>query len=180
MTQDDLGKDGRKNSISFRRGSIQCEACGRKQKWPNLRYSLGFSPDWLRKSTINPSHDRRSRGQIFTPRPPEYESRATNHWNANVICFYTHKWNIILNSPMTLKSANMKYLYTKPNTLAQSVTLLTCTQEAPGSSLGRDDYADWCFCDFPQSLQANASLVCQIRKRPLPSTSLPIHYSILI
>jgi hypothetical protein len=52
ITGDDLGKDRRKNSISFRwgLGPIQYEARGKKHKWSNLRYSLGLSPDGMIKS----------------------------------------------------------------------------------------------------------------------------------
>jgi hypothetical protein len=36
------------------------------------------------------------------------------------------------------------------------------------------------FCGFPQTLQANAAIVPQIKLLPLPSTSISIYYSLII
>jgi hypothetical protein len=35
------------------------------------------------------------------------------------------------------------------------------------------------FRGFPQSLQANARIVPQIKPWPLPSTAFPVHYSLI-
>jgi hypothetical protein len=64
--------------------------------------------------------------------------------------------------------------------LAEVESILTCIQEVPGANPARHTYCpDWALSWFPLSLEANARIVSLIRPRPLPSTSFPIHYSLL-
>jgi hypothetical protein len=61
--------------------------------------------------------------------------------------------------------------------LLTQVNTLTCIRGLPGSYLGR---SYWDFYGFTQFFQVNARIILQIRSRPLPSTSFPVHYSLLI
>jgi hypothetical protein len=63
------------------------------------------------------------------------------------------------------------------------VAFLLPIWEIPDSNLGLEtDYHDWIFQHVPQNAHANAGrvLVSQIRPRLLPSTFLPVHYSLII
>ena len=64
--------------------------------------------------------------------------------------------------------------------LTQLVMLLACIQEGPGSNFSQiTRYPNWECHKFPQSLQANAKIACQMKPQPLPSTpfQLIIHYT---
>jgi hypothetical protein len=61
------------------------------------------------------------------------------------------------------------------------LTLLLRIREVMGSNLGpKTGYPDYVWCGFPQSFQANAGILAQIRPRRLPSTSFTIHHSRII
>jgi hypothetical protein len=76
------------------------------------------------------------------------------------------------------------YVYTiqnASNVEVEWLTLLLRIREVPVSNLGLENgYPDWGYSCFRQSLQANARMVPKIRPWPLPSTSIPIHYSHII
>jgi hypothetical protein len=59
--------------------------------------------------------------------------------------------------------------------LAQVVTLVACISAGTPT-----DYIDWGFREFPQFLLANAGRRLSIRPRPLPLTSFPIHYPLIV
>jgi hypothetical protein len=64
--------------------------------------------------------------------------------------------------------------------LAQPVKLLTYILEVHVSNLGRDTGYSESFSAFIHTLQANADIVRQIWLQPVPPTSLPIHYLLII
>jgi hypothetical protein len=67
------------------------------------------------------------------------------------------------------------------NKLAQVVTSVGCIREVLGSNLGPYiDYPEWSFRCFPQSLREDAGIVPQIRPLPIPFTSFPIYYSLVV
>jgi hypothetical protein len=79
---------------------INYTECARKLLWPNVRYYPGTGLEGLRKITKNLSHDSRSPGRVFNPRPPEYEAgvlttRPRRSVNSYLKC-YTEYVKIIL------------------------------------------------------------------------------------
>jgi hypothetical protein len=48
---------------------------------------------------------------------------------------------------------------TRPKTLAQTVTLVACIRDMPGSNFGRDAILTEAFCSLPWYLQTNAGIV---------------------
>jgi hypothetical protein len=63
-----------------------------------------------------------------------------------------------------------------PDVAVLWLSLLLCTRKISGSNL----CFDWRSSSILQSLQANTGTVPQIRPRPLPSTSSPIHYWVIM
>jgi hypothetical protein len=82
----------------------------------------------------------------------------------NVCC---PEWNLF-----TILLATERY--------GRRLALLLRIREVQGSDLRPKTGYPEGFRGFPQSLQANASTVLRTRLRPLPSTTLPIHDSLII
>jgi hypothetical protein len=68
----------------------------------------------------------------------------------------------------------MEQHWTAPNTLAQSIKLLTCIKVF-SSNLGQDTEV---FCGFPQSIQANTGTVPSVRQTA-SFHILSLHYSFI-
>jgi hypothetical protein len=65
-----------------------------------------------------------------------------------------------------------------PNVVIEWLVLLLRIWKVTGSNIASESWLR--FCGFPQSFQANARIVPEMRPRPLPSISFPIHYSLII
>jgi hypothetical protein len=58
--------------------------------------------------------------------------------------------------------------------------LLRIVEMSDRFSVRRPAFLTEFICDLPQSLRANAGIVTEIMPRPLPASSFPIHYSLII
>jgi hypothetical protein len=100
--------------------------------------------------------------------------RCINCGNESHHCYISYVYSYV--TPFFLSSFSLTIYCFRLNVAVEWGTVLLHVLEIPGSDLGDRLSLDWAF----HGLEANGEVAPKIWPRPIPSTSLPIYYSVVM